>query len=153
MYPQTLCIPHTFEAVWFLKIQNFESSSKVAEVKGNWGRVKIFEIFMIHAAGAFKRTSSHVFSIKTRGERLKSILMIFPYFSMRFGSSTLIDRSGFTNPKNTWNPTFSINFDAKWTDVLPWITWLFSHFFQNKRNSGQNVRSFLHIFLLRLSSF
>ena len=104
MYLQNLYIPHIFEAVWFLKIQNFESSSKVEEVKGNWGRVKIFEIVMIHGVWAFKRTSSHVFATKTHGERLRSSLMIFPYFSMRFGSSTLrkmkVFKSPLQNPKN-----------------------------------------------------
>ena len=89
MYPQSLCIPHTFEAVWFLKMQNLESSSKVAEVKGNWGWIKIFEIFMIYGVWAFKCTSSHVFSTKTHGDQLRLSLMLFPYFSMRFGSSTL----------------------------------------------------------------
>ena len=40
---------------------NFYPSSMVAEIKGNWGRIKIFFILWKYASRAFKRTISRYF--------------------------------------------------------------------------------------------
>ena len=56
--------------IQIFSLKNFHPSSMVAEIKGDWGRIKIFFIFQKYASRAFKRTTSHRIWTKSHGDKL-----------------------------------------------------------------------------------